>query len=108
MVRQVLLPFVPLKWERSYKGLTMFEVYKGKWRSGRGTSNVLRFYITARRKPVPVDEVTTLRPRPFVDPNSALRGQVSDLSALGQLLAERTGVPITFRTEDIDQPLAPD
>src|SRR6267143_2837206 len=45
MVRQMLLPFVPLKWERSYTGLTNFEVYKGIWRSGRGTSNVLRFYI---------------------------------------------------------------
>src|SRR5438552_3836696 len=34
MVRQMLLPFLPLKWERSYTGLTMFEVYQGIWRSG--------------------------------------------------------------------------
>ena len=106
-MRQMLLPFVPLKWERSYTGLTMFEVYQGIWRSGRGTSNVLRLYITGRLKPVTVDEVTTLRPGPFVDPNLTVEAHASDLSALGKLLADRTGVPITFRTEDIDQPPAP-
>ena len=80
-----------LAWETRYEGVATIEFRHGIWESGEGHTDVLRFRVRGRTTPIEIDGL-------------GLFGDNAGSSALGQVLAERVGVPYSAVTERIPDP----